>query len=82
MHAHAHRNMYIIVESHHIMNMHDQFMGVNTISLPFPSCFYALAIPVPLYISITCLHCFFFHITTVINVMCTVNPEIFPVYIG
>ena len=36
------------------MNMHDQFMGMNTIQQQFPSClpaFYALAIPMSCYIS-------------------------------
>ena len=44
----------VIVKFHHIMNMHDQFMGMNTIQLPFPTCFpafYALAIPMSCYIS-------------------------------
>ena len=39
----------VIVKFHHIMNMHDQFMGMNTIQ-PFLSCFpafYALAICFP-----------------------------------
>ena len=45
---------YVIVKFHHIMNMHDQFMGMNTIQQPFLSClpaFYALAIPMTCYIS-------------------------------
>ena len=36
------------------MNMHEQFMGMNTIQQPFLSClpaFYALAIPMSCYIS-------------------------------
>ena len=36
------------------MNMHDQFMGMNTIEQPFLSClpaFYTLAIPMSCYIS-------------------------------
>ena len=44
----------VIVKFHHIMNMHDQFMGMNTIQQPFLSClpaFYALAIPMSCYIS-------------------------------
>ena len=44
----------VIVKFHHIMNMHDQFMGMNTIQQPFLSClpaFYALAIPMSYYIS-------------------------------
>ena len=38
----------VIVKFHHIVNMHDQFMGMNTIQQPLLSClpaFYALAIP-------------------------------------
>ena len=44
----------VIVKFHHIMNMHDQFMGMNTFQQPFLSClpaFYALAIPMSCYIS-------------------------------
>ena len=44
----------VIVKLHRIMNMHDQFMGKNTIQQPFLSClhaFYALAIPMSCYIS-------------------------------
>ena len=44
----------IIVKFHHIMNVHDQFMGRNTIQQPFQPClpaFYALAIPMSCYIS-------------------------------
>ena len=45
---------FVIVKFHHIMNMHDQLMGMNTIQQPFLSClpaFYALAIPMSCYIS-------------------------------
>ena len=44
----------VIVNFHHIMNMHDQFMGIDTIQQPFLSClpaFYALAIPMSCYIN-------------------------------
>ena len=44
----------VIVKFHHIMNMHDQFMGMNTIQQPFLSCLpalYTLAIPKSCYIS-------------------------------
>ena len=61
------KSMYVYYITIIMIIKHDQFMGVNTISLPFPSClpaFYVLAIHVTCYISITCLHCFFF-ITTV-----------------
>ena len=47
--AHACTQEYVIVKFHHIMKMHDQFMGMNTIQQPFLSClsaFYALAIPI------------------------------------
>ena len=47
----------VIVKFHHIMNMHDQFMRMNTIQQPILSClpaFYALAIPKSCYICITC----------------------------
>ena len=33
---------YVIVKFHHIMNMHDQFMEMNTIQQPFLSCLPAL----------------------------------------
>ena len=45
---------YVIVKFHHIINIQDQFMGMNTIQQPFLSClpaFYALAIPASCYIS-------------------------------
>ena len=48
----------VIVKFHHTMNMHDQFMGMNTIQQPFLTClpaFYALAIPMSCYISNVCL---------------------------
>ena len=44
----------VIVKFHHIINMHDQFMGMNTIQQPLLSClpaFYALVIPMSCYIS-------------------------------
>ena len=44
----------VIVMFHHIMNMHNQFMGMNTIEQPLLSClpaFYVLAIPMFCYIS-------------------------------
>ena len=44
----------VIVNFHYIMNMHDQFMGMNSIQQPFLSClpaFYALATPMSCYIS-------------------------------
>ena len=52
--AHACTQKCVIVKFHHIVNMHDQFMGMNTIQQPLLSClpaFYALAIPVSCYIS-------------------------------
>ena len=51
----------VIVKFHHITNIHDQFMGMNTIQQSFLSClpaFYALAIPMSCYICnvfITCV---------------------------
>ena len=53
----------VIVKFHHIMNMHDQLMGMNTIQQPFLSClpaFYALAIPMSCYISIVFYYLFVF----------------------
>ena len=40
----------VIVRFHHIMNVHYQFMGMNTIQQPFLSCLPALAIRMSCYI--------------------------------
>ena len=53
LYLHMHTGMCNL-KFHHIMNMNDQFMRMNTIQQPLLSCspnFYALAIPMSCYIS-------------------------------
>ena len=63
------------------MNMHDQFMGMNTIQQPFLSClpaFYALAIPMSCYISNVCYYFFvFFFLLVLAGHFCLFWPDIF-----
>ena len=59
----------VIVKFHHIMNMHDQFMGMNTIQWPLLSCLpaiYALAIPMSCYICNVFYYLFVFFVLFVL----------------